>query len=116
MKNYDEESRLSIKKLSLASNSPVTVLSDEESFETESLLTSVNADYYEFVITDGEVTGPPSAEESSIVPDKILKYVAEKYADNYIVKIEHKWSNYQVELNNDVELVFNKDGDFKHID
>ena len=73
LKNYDEESRLSIKKLSLASNSPVTVLSDEESFETESLLTSVNADYYEFVITDGEVTGPPSAEEASAVPDKILK-------------------------------------------
>lgn len=75
LKNYDSESKLSIKKLNLATNSPVTILSDEESFETESILTSVNADYYEFVISDGPVTGEPSASNSgkkSDLPDGSL--------------------------------------------
>jgi hypothetical protein len=63
-----------------------------------------------------EVDCEPNEVPHAIVPDKILEYVVSKYADNYIVKIERKWSNYIVELNNDIELVFNKDGDFKHID
>ena len=45
-----------------------------------------------------------------------LKYKYYYDINNYIVKIEHKLSKYKVELNNDVELVFNKDGDFKYID
>ena len=63
-----------------------------------------------------EVDCEPNEVPNAIVPDKILEYISAKYTDNYIVKIEKKWSNYKVELNNDVELVFNKDGGFKYID
>ena len=63
-----------------------------------------------------EVDCEPNEVPNAIVPDKILDYVSAKYANNYIVKIGKEWSNYKVELNNDIELVFNKDGDFKYID
>ena len=57
LKNYDEESRLSIKKLSLASNSPVTVLSDEESLSLlKELSSSLFSDFrftYETKILSG---------------------------------------------------------------
>lgn len=66
----------------------------------------------EWISVDCEPDQVPDA----IIPAKILEYVSSKYVDNYIVKIEHEWNNYKVELNNDVELVFDKDGNFKRID
>lgn len=63
-----------------------------------------------------EVDCSPNEVPNAIVPSKILEYVSAKYSDNFIVKIERKWSNYKVELNNDIELVFDKDGNFKHFD
>ena len=51
-----------------------------------------------------------------IIPSKILDFVLAKYQNNFIVMIERDWNHYKVELNNDIELIFNKDGDFKRID
>ena len=63
-----------------------------------------------------EVDCSPKEVPNAIVPNKILEYVSTKYSDNFIVKIERKWSSYKVELNNDIELVFDKDGNFKYFD
>ncbi len=63
-----------------------------------------------------EIDCSPNEVPNALVPDKILEYVVSKYPDNHIVKIEHKWSNYQIELNNDLELVFDKNGNFKYFD
>jgi len=63
-----------------------------------------------------EVDCEPNQVPDGIVPTKILDYVVSKYADNYIVKIERDWYSYQVELDNDVELMFDNDGNFKRID
>lgn len=73
IKNYDPESKVAIQKLRLATNSPMKVLSDEESFDTETLLTSDNADFYEFIISDAPVVDSPpkttNKDNSSGLPD-----------------------------------------------
>jgi hypothetical protein len=58
----------------------------------------------------------PDEVPNGIIPAKILEYVSGRYTDNYIVKIERDWNRYTVELNNEIELVFDKDGNFKRID
>lgn len=63
-----------------------------------------------------EVDCEPNPVPESIIPTNILEYVTEKYPNNFVVKIELEWSMYHIELDNDVELVFNKDGEFKYID
>ena len=52
----------------------------------------------------------------SVIPEKILNYVIENYPDNYIKSWELDDKNQQVELDNDVELIFNKRGEFLKID
>jgi len=69
LKDYDPKSEISIKKLALASENPVTVLSDEESFDTEAILTSMDADYYEFTISDGDVA--PVETKKSVPTDDL---------------------------------------------
>ena len=63
-----------------------------------------------------EVDCEPNQVPDGIIPAKILDYVLGKYPDNYIVKIERNWYSYHVELDNDLELVFDKDANFKRID
>lgn len=58
----------------------------------------------------------PNSVPDGIIPAMILEYVSERYTDNYIVKIERDWNRYIVELDNDIELVFDKDANFKYID
>ncbi|MGM9804846.1 MAG: PepSY-like domain-containing protein [Candidatus Aphodosoma sp.] len=52
----------------------------------------------------------------AIIPANILNYVREQYSNNFIVKIEKKRNGYEVELNNDLDLVFDKGGNFVRID
>lgn len=52
----------------------------------------------------------------SVVPDKLLTYVGSNYPNNYIIGWEIQGSNQQVDLNNNVTLVFNMQGDFIRID
>ncbi len=53
---------------------------------------------------------------SSVIPVKIQTYVQGKYPDNHIVKWETERSHQSVELNNGLELEFNKKGNFLRID
>ena len=44
----------------------------------------------------------------SIVPESITKYVATHYPDNYIRKISKDMKRWDIELNNDVDIEFDK--------
>ena len=53
----------------------------------------------------------------SVIPEKILVYVQSNYPSFYIVGWEvSDRTNQKVELNNDLELIFNKNGDFLRLD
>lgn len=47
----------------------------------------------------------------SAVPDRIAAYVRQHYPTAKIRKIEREYRNYEVELNNGVEMIFNKNFD-----
>ncbi len=52
IKDYDPASNIKLQKLALAANtSKLKALSDEEAFDTDSIITSMNADFYEFCIS-----------------------------------------------------------------
>lgn len=57
-----------------------------------------------------------SAVPAAIVPAAISKYVKAQYPSNLIVKIEKKRNGYDIELNNDLDLVFDQKGNFIRID
>lgn len=56
IKDYNPNSDIKLQKLGLATNSKVKVLSEEEGgegvFDTDSIITSMNADFYEFKISN----------------------------------------------------------------
>jgi len=63
-----------------------------------------------------EVKCPGSAVPAAIIPAAISKYVKTNFANSTIVKIDKKYNGYEVELNNDLELKFDKNGNFLAID
>lgn len=52
----------------------------------------------------------------SVIPSKLLVFVASNYPDNYIIGWELDDRNQQIKLENDLELEFNMNGDFLRID
>ena len=52
IKDYNPNSDIKLQKLKLASTSNLRALSEEEAFDTDSIITSLNADYYEFRISN----------------------------------------------------------------
>ncbi len=52
----------------------------------------------------------------SVVPAKILDYVKANYPKLYIEELSIERNGYDVELNNNLDILFSKDGDFKKID
>ena len=52
VKDYNPESKVKLQKLGLATSSNLITLSEEEAFDTNSIITSMNADFYEFKISD----------------------------------------------------------------
>jgi hypothetical protein len=51
----------------------------------------------------------------SVIPDKILNYTATNYPNDFIIGWELEGNNQQVELNTNVVLEFDSDGDFLRI-
>lgn len=51
-----------------------------------------------------------------LIPSAILKYVDENFSNNPIIKIEKEKRGYEVELQNGLELEFNKNGQCVKID
>ena len=52
IKDYNPNSAIQLQKLGLATTSKVETLDDNAEFDTDSILTSMNADFYEFRISD----------------------------------------------------------------
>ena len=63
-----------------------------------------------------EVKCPGAAVPAAIIPTAISKYVKANFPNTTIVKIDKKYSGYEVELNNDLELKFDKNGNFIGLD
>ena len=63
-----------------------------------------------------EVDCAPAAVPAALVPAAIAKYVKANYANLKIVKIERNAAGYDIELSNDVDLQFDKQGNFVRID
>lgn len=57
-----------------------------------------------------------SAIPESIVPAKIAEYVKANFPNLYIEEISVERNGFDVELNNNIDIIFSKDGDFKRID
>ena len=53
---------------------------------------------------------------AAIVPAGISKYVKARFANNIIVKISKKYGGYEIELDNDLELKFDRNGNFLTVD
>lgn len=53
---------------------------------------------------------------AAIVPAAISQYVKAGFPNNVITKIEKKYNGYEVELNNDLDLQFDKNGNFMGAD
>ena len=53
---------------------------------------------------------------AAIVPAAITKYVKAKFPNNVIVKISKKYAGYEIELDNDLDLKFDKNGNFLTFD
>lgn len=62
-----------------------------------------------------EIDGENQALPNSVIPTNILTYVTTQYAQNFIVKIEKTTLGYEVDLNNDVDLLFDAEGNFVSI-
>ena len=54
--------------------------------------------------------------QHSFLPAKVLNYVLEVFPNAVITEYERSSMKQEVELNNDIELVFNKHGKFLRID
>ena len=63
-----------------------------------------------------EVDCAPAAVPAALIPAAIVKYVKANYANLKIVKIERETTGYDIELSNDVDLQFDKQGNFLRID
>ena len=63
-----------------------------------------------------EVDCAPAVVPAALIPAAIAKYVKANYANLKIVKIERDAAGYDIELSNDVDLQFDKQGNFVRID
>jgi len=63
-----------------------------------------------------EVKCAGGAVPAAIIPAAISKYVKTNFANASIIKIDKKYSGYEIELNNGVELKFDKNGNFLSYD
>lgn len=53
---------------------------------------------------------------SALIPQKISTYVATNYSSFYVTSIDNERTNVEVELSNNIELVFDLNGNFVRID
>lgn len=83
---------------------------------------------YEVVLTNGaelefdakgrwtEVDCKRVAVPAAIIPQKVKDYVKQHFASNFITQIEQGRRGLEVELDNDLSVEFDKNGNFKRLD
>ena len=67
IKDYNPNSDIKLQKLNLASTSKLTTLSDEQAFDTDSIITTMNADYYEFRISNAPEVKPEENQDPGLL-------------------------------------------------
>ncbi|WP_394774159.1 PepSY-like domain-containing protein [Flavobacterium sp.] len=89
---------------------------------------TVNGSVYDISLANGfdidfdangnwtEIDGGNQAIPTALIPEKINAYVAANYPGLFIVQIENEKTKYDVELSNNLDLVFTPQGDFVRID
>lgn len=65
IKDYEPNSGVKLQKLGLASSSQLQPLDEKGDFDTDSVLTSLNADYYEFKISDEKESLPKKVDKKN---------------------------------------------------
>ena len=70
IKDYNPESKVKLQKLSLATSTPMSAIDTEEVMtnledNTDDILTSLNADFYEFIISDDPAAGQKNNNNNS---------------------------------------------------
>lgn len=96
----------------------VKVIKDKEATKVEYEVDLSNGAELQFNIDLGieKVDGNHNAIPASVVPSNIAKYVTENYPDTKIVKWEKKRKGQEIELDSDVDLLFDFDGKFLRVD
>ncbi len=88
----------------------------------------LRADKYEVVFTNGteiefdhegnwkEIDSKHHMVPSSVLPEHIRNYISSNFSGEPVTKVERTSRRYEVELNNDRTLKFDKDGNFLKLD
>ncbi|MCC8188229.1 MAG: PepSY-like domain-containing protein [Bacteroides sp.] len=88
----------------------------------------LRSDKYEVVFTNGvemefdhegkwkEIDGKHHMVPSSVLPDQIRNYISSNFSRGHVTKVERTSIRYEVELNDDVTLKFDEDGNFLKLD
>lgn len=100
-------------------NIPVSyVMEDKELTGTTYQLRFENGDEIEFKGNGEweEIECKTSGVPESAIPSGIGKYVEQKHDGNSIIKIKKERNTFEVELDNDLELVFNRKGEILRYD
>lgn len=98
-------------------NTVLQAIKDKEGLKSTYEITLSDNIYLEFdskmniTDIDGNAKLP-----DSVIPEKILQYVAFNYPNNYITDWELDDRNQQIQLDNGLDLEFNMNGDFIKID
>ncbi|UUC45526.1 PepSY-like domain-containing protein [Flavobacterium cerinum] len=97
---------------------PNYILKDEETFSLDYKVQLADGTEIEFDRKGNweEVDGNKNTIPNSIIPAPILTYVQNHYKGAAIVKIDKGAWDYEVDLNNGLELKFNSKGEFLRVD
>lgn len=97
---------------------PNYILKDEETFSLDYKVQLADGTEIEFDRKGNweEVDGNKNTIPSSIIPAPILTYVQTHYKGAAIVKIDKGAWDYEIDLNNGLELKFNSKGEFLRVD
>lgn len=63
-----------------------------------------------------EIDCEPQAVPHSAIPVKVKEYIQKHYPKNLVTKIKHSRKGYELELNNDLEIDFDQQGNFIRMD
>ncbi len=97
---------------------PNYILKDEETFSLDYKVQLADGTEIEFDRKGNweEVDGNKNTIPNSVVPAPILTYVQTHYKGAAIVKIDKGAWDYEIDLNNGLELKFNSKGEFLRVD
>lgn len=100
------------------SNESIVKIEEERKFNYTSYDVDLSSVKLEFKNTEIKEIDSYGKLPNSVIPASIRKYVASRYPQNYIIswKITNNGRQQEVELNNEIELLFDRKGNFIRMD